>query len=105
MRGGACLRAPPASLRATSPNSKKSCAPPPPLANPEYGHVIYPQFYEHKPQCSDNFILFSICVATQRKGSYGGKIKIEFCSRGCFARQFLMELLRILSFKTCLMKN
>ena len=59
-----------------------------------------------------------VCVATQRKGPYVGKIKIEFCiacSRGysaghfgtkiMYLAQFLTELLRILSFKTCLMKN
>ena len=64
-----------------------------------------------------------ICVATQRKGPYVGNIKIEFCiacSRGhsachfgtqimypCVhvAAQILPELLRIWSFKTCIMKN
>ena len=66
-------------------------------------------------------ILFTcICVATQRKEPYVGKIKIEFyvaCSRGYSAghfgtkimylhvAQFLPELLRILRFKACLMKN
>ena len=52
------------------------------------------------------------------KEPYVGKIKIEFCiaySRGCSAchfgtkimylAQFLTELLRILSFKTCIMRN
>ena len=59
-----------------------------------------------------------IWVATQRKEPYVGKIKIEFCiacSRGYSAghfgtkimhlAQFLTELLGILSFKTCIMKN
>ena len=63
-------------------------------------------------------ISFYICVATQRKRPYVGKIKIEFCitcSRGysaghfgtkiMYLEQFLPELLRILSFITCLMKN
>ena len=57
-------------------------------------------------------------VATQRKEPYVGKVKIEFCiasSRGysadhfgtkiMYLAQFLTELLRILSFKTCIMKN
>ena len=59
-----------------------------------------------------------ICVATQRKEPYVGIIKVEFCiacSRGysagnfgtkiMYLAQFLTELLRILSFKTCIMKN
>ena len=59
-----------------------------------------------------------IWVATQRKEPYVGKIKIEIyiaCSRGypaghfgrkiMYLAQFLTELLRILSFKTCIMKN
>ena len=59
-----------------------------------------------------------IWVATQRKDPYIGKMKIEFCiacsreySAGHFGTkimylaQFLTELLRILSFKTCIMKN
>ena len=59
-----------------------------------------------------------IWVATQQKEPYVGKIKIEFCtacSRGysaghfgtkiMYLTQFLTELLRILSFKTCIMKN
>ena len=54
----------------------------------------------------------------QRKEPYVGKIKIEFCiasSRGysaghsgtkiMYVAQFLKELLRIRSFKTCIMKN
>ena len=59
-----------------------------------------------------------ICVASQRKGPYVGKIKLEFCLActkehstphfntkiRCLA-QFLTELLQILSFKTCIMKN
>ena len=70
--------------------------------------------------CTDkNYKISSvICVGTQRKEPYVGKIKIEFCiacSRGysvghfgtkiMYLAQFLTELLRILSFKTCLMKN
>ena len=60
----------------------------------------------------------AIWVATQRKEPYVGKIKIEFCiscSKGysaghfgakiMYLAQFLTELLRILSFKTCIMKN
>ena len=60
----------------------------------------------------------NIWVATQRKEPYVEKIKIEVCmtySRGYSAghfgtkikcpTQFLKELLRILSFKTCTMKN
>ena len=63
-------------------------------------------------------IMIHIWVATQQKEPYVGKIKIEFCtacSRGYFAghfgtkimylAQFLTELLQILSFKTCIMKN
>ena len=63
-------------------------------------------------------IEFSVWVATQRKEPYVGKIKIDFCiacSRGysaghfgtkiMYLAQFLTELLRILSFKTCIMKN
>ena len=59
-----------------------------------------------------------ICVAMQRKGPYVRKIKIEFCiacSRGysashfgskiMYLAQFLMELLQILYYKTCIMKN
>ena len=62
--------------------------------------------------------LLHIWVATQRKGPYVGKIKIEFCiacSRGhsagyfctktMYLAQILTELLQILSFKTCIMKN
>ena len=54
----------------------------------------------------------------QQKGPYVGNNKIEFCiacSRGHFTShfgtkimylgQFLTELLRILSFKICIMKN
>ena len=57
-------------------------------------------------------------VATKRKGLHVGKIKIKFCircSRGhsvChfgthirFLAKFLTELLRILLFKTCIMKK
>ena len=60
----------------------------------------------------------NIWVATQRKEPYVGKIQIEFCiaySRGYFAGHFgtkimylaqlWTELLQILSFKTCIMKN
>ena len=63
-------------------------------------------------------LLYTICVSTQRKEPYVGKIKIEFCvacfrgySAGHFGTkimylaQFLPVLLRILSFKTSLMKN
>ena len=68
--------------------------------------------------CNAFSITTDISVATQRKGPYVGKIKIEFCkacyggySAGHFGTkimylaQFLTELLRILSFKTCLTKN
>ena len=61
---------------------------------------------------------FYIWVATQRKEPCVGKIKFELCiacSRGysaghfgtkiMYLAQFLTELLRILSFKTCIMKN
>ena len=61
---------------------------------------------------------FIIWVTTQRKGPYAGKIKIEFCivcSRGhsvgyfgtktMYLTQILTELLQILSFKTCIVKN
>ena len=59
-------------------------------------------------------VVLHICVATQRKGPYVGKIKIELCIACCrgysadhfgtkimHLAQFLTELLRILSFKTC----
>ena len=62
--------------------------------------------------------LIYIWIATQRKEPYVGKIKIEFCiacfrgysachfgTKIMYLTQFLTELLRILSFKTCIMKN
>ena len=63
-------------------------------------------------------VINNIWVATQQTEPYIGKITIEFCiacSRGysvghfgtkiMYLAQFLTELLRILSFITCIMKN
>ena len=61
-------------------------------------------------------LYINICVATQRKGPYIGKIKFCIaCSREhtvghfgiyiMYLAIFLTELLRIQSFETCIMKN
>ena len=68
--------------------------------------------------CFSSDVIIYIWVATQRKEPCVGKIKIEFCiacSRGysaghfgtkiMYLAQFSTELLRILSSKTCIMKN
>ena len=64
------------------------------------------------------YVIDYICVATQRKGPYVRNIKIEFCiacsrehctvhfgTKIMYLAQFLTELLRILSFKTCIVEN